>query len=346
MKIDSGRFRQEAVSSYAKVSWKRTSAGFSRLKQEESEDALGGDLFSGFLKQHGEEVKSRAAERTKGISSDRELSSLNKIRLSCLDYLFYLLFIGNRRAYGSPSEGVIYDPADPVSMNSGGERALSYSTESFEGEYEAVSYSTEGTVRCADGRELSFNLSFEMTQSFEQYYAESYSVATVPGVMDLTDPLVINLETDIASLSDQKFTFDLDADGDTEQLSMPGAGSGFLALDLNENGLIDDGTELFGAKTGSGFAELSAFDQDHNGWIDENDEIFDKLKIWVKSADGADALFSLKDKNVGAINLNALPTSFSHYGANGALNGMLRSSSFFLFEDGRAGTIQHMDLAG
>ena len=41
------------------------------------------------------------------------------------------------------------------------------------------------------------------------------------------------------------------------------------ALDINEDGKINDGKELFGTASGNGFGDLAAYDQDNNGWIDE-----------------------------------------------------------------------------
>jgi hypothetical protein len=43
-------------------------------------------------------------------------------------------------------------------------------------------------------------------------------------------------------------------------------------------GRIDSGSELFGPATGSGFGELAALDGDGNGWIDENDDAFARLR--------------------------------------------------------------------
>ena len=54
----------------------------------------------------------------------------------------------------------------------------------------------------------------------------------------MVDPLVINLEGDIAGLQDQTFFFDLDADGVEEEISMLGSGSGYLALDKNGDGVL------------------------------------------------------------------------------------------------------------
>ena len=76
--------------------------------------------------------------------------------------------------------------------------------------------------------------------------------------------------------------FDIDADGEEESISYLQGGSGYLALDKNGDGVINDGSELFGTKSGDGFADLAEYDADGNGWIDENDPIFDKLLIWAK----------------------------------------------------------------
>ena len=59
---------------------------------------------------------------------------------------------------------------------------------------------------------------------------------------------MINLNTDAANVTDQKFYFDLDADGELDEISTLASGSGFLALDKNGDGIINDGSELFGTK--------------------------------------------------------------------------------------------------
>ena len=161
----------------------------------------------------------------------------------------------------------------------------------------------------------------------------------------LYDPLVINVGSACAMLSDQTFRFDLDTDGEADDISLLEKGSGFLALDHNEDGIINDGSELFGVKSGNGFEDLRAYDTDGNGWIDENDEVFEKLRVWYKHADGTDELIDLKTADVGAIFLGHEQTDFSLYGAGMRMNGMIRATGMFLKESGSAGTIQHVDLA-
>ena len=108
---------------------------------------------------------------------------------------------------------------------------------------------------------------------------------------------------------------------------------------------IMDGSELFGTQSGNGFADLAQYDSDGNGFIDENDEIFDKLKIWCMDENGQPHLYSLKEKGVGAIGLMHTGTQYSLTNENNETNAVIRNTGFFLFEDGNAGTIQHVDFA-
>lgn len=220
-------------------------------------------------------------------------------------------------------------------------RVLEYTQEYYSAESESTAFSTNGTVRTSDGRELNFKINIGMSRSFEQYYRENFELAS----FNMCDPLVINLDTDVASLEEQTFFFDIDADGEMDEISSLGAGSGYLALDKNGDGVINDGSELFGTKSGNGFADLAAYDEDGNGWIDENDAIWEKLKIWTKDENGNDVLYRLSDKGVGAICLQNAATDFTQKGQNGQTLGAIRYSGVFLYENGDAGTVQHVDVA-
>jgi hypothetical protein len=158
------------------------------------------------------------------------------------------------------------------------------------------------------------------------------------------DPLVLNFGTDVVKITDMKHNFDLNLDGKSDEFSFVGEGSGFLALDKNKDGIINDGSELFGPTKGNGFEELSAYDSDHNNWIDENDSVFDNLVIWTKDESGKENLFSLKDKNVGAIYLGKAKTQFDLTDSSKNVQGFLKESSVYLKENGEAGTIQEVDL--
>ncbi|MDR2133081.1 MAG: hypothetical protein LBP30_07020 [Clostridiales Family XIII bacterium] len=207
-------------------------------------------------------------------------------------------------------------------------------------ESESLRYEAKGLVKTADGREISIDIGLSMSR---ESYASVRGVFVNEEVRNV-DPLVLNFSGTAASFTERKFEFDLDADGRLDSIGFAGEGSGFLALDKNEDGVINDGAELFGPSSGSGFGELRAYDADGNGWIDENDDVFSKLRVWSKDADGADMLFTLKEADVGAIFLNDVSTQYT-LGEAGATGGTMRATSVFLKESGGAGLISHIDLA-
>ncbi|MBQ3512401.1 MAG: calcium-binding protein [Lachnospiraceae bacterium] len=105
------------------------------------------------------------------------------------------------------------------------------------------------------------------------------------------DPLIIDFKTtgiDLCSLTDG-VNFDLDNNGYAEKTAWIGTEDGFLALDRNANGCIDNGGELFGDQvdigegrlSSSGFEALSILDDNGDKVIDEKDECYSKLLIWV-----------------------------------------------------------------
>lgn len=205
-------------------------------------------------------------------------------------------------------------------------------------EYEKVEYSATGIVKTSDGKEINIDISLLMERSMLE--KEFFSLR----MGDAVDPLVVNFEGTAAELTERKFEFDLNADGINELINFVGKGSGFLALDKNHDGKINDGKELFGPQTGNGFEELAKYDEDENGWIDENDSIFNDLKLWVKSTEGEDVLLSLRDKDIGAIYLGSISSEFSIKKSIGNILGVIRNTGIFLKEYGEVGTIQHLDL--
>ena len=145
-------------------------------------------------------------------------------------------------------------------------------------------------------------------------------------------------------MTGQRFAFDLNADGQTEQINFVAPGSGFLVFDRNQDGKVNNGSELFGPTTNNGFQELAALDDDRNGWIDESDAAFDRLQVWTRDGAGTDRLQSLGEAGVGAIGLGNIATPFDIKNNANQLLGQIRSSGIVLQESGAAGTIQQIDL--
>lgn len=291
----------------------------------------------------------------KGIPTVQDrLEMVRDIKQKSLDYLLRILF-GDDEKYvkdvnsvdrTNSSDTSMTTPIDPSLLTSQlGQQNLGtgWSHYSFYycAETETTCFDTTGTAITADGRQLSFNISLEMSRSFVEMAEEKIDF----GQPRLCDPLVINLNTNVASVSDQKFFFDIDADGIQDEISMLGKDSGYLALDTNADGIINDGSELFGTQSGNGFKDLLAHDEDGNGWIDEADSIFQKLKIWSMDENGNSSLIDLKEAGVGAIYLGYENTEFSLKNEAHQTNAVIQKTGLFLYEDGTSGTVQQMDLA-
>jgi hypothetical protein len=208
-------------------------------------------------------------------------------------------------------------------------------------EAEQTSFSAEGVVKTTDGKEIRFKLDISMSRE----HLEQSDVSLRLGDAKKKDPLVINFSGTAAQLTDSKFSFDLDADGKADQISFVGAGSGFLALDKNADGKINNGSEMFGPASGNGFQELAAYDQDKNSWIDENDAVYSQLKVWTRDGSGNETLSTLMQKKIGAIYLGNVSTPFDLKNGQNQLDGQVRSSGVYLNGDGGAGTVQQIDLA-
>lgn len=233
--------------------------------------------------------------------------------------------------------------------DSGRERTFRVSYEREEMVYtsETTKFQANGIVKTSDGREISLNLNFhsehEMTFISRDKFTGEVTLKPQPPAID---PLVINIDEPYAGISEMTMDFDLDADGVMDNVSFVSKGSGFLAFDKNGDGKINDGSELFGTQSGNGFADLKKYDLDGNNWIDENDAIFDKLKIWTLGQDNVPKLLSLKNAGIGAIYLNNVKTDMTIENSIGDTRGYMRKSGIYLRENGQVNTIQHIDLVG
>jgi hypothetical protein len=192
------------------------------------------------------------------------------------------------------------EPEEPI---------IRYEEERIELEIEQLNALAVGQVTTEDGREISFQLSVDMER-----FAMSHERLTVTNEQ-LKDPLVLDLGPVAAQFTEETMQFDIDADGELDDVPLLDRNGGFLVIDRNGNGVIDDGTEVVGAISGDGFADLQALDEDGNMWIDENDEVFERLGVWVPGAEeGERELMGVLEAGVGAIYLGAVSAEFKHTG--------------------------------
>ncbi|BHH82487.1 hypothetical protein [Desulforhopalus sp. 52FAK] len=217
-----------------------------------------------------------------------------------------------------------------------GSASLSSSVVHFE--EESVFFQAAGEVQTEDGRSISFNLGLQMER--QELLIQSAGMGSIFGI----DPLVLNFDDTISIFDENYFSFDLDGDGEKEELSTLGSCCGFLALDRNGDGSINNGLELFGPSTDSGFGELADLDYDGNSWIDENDPIFDDLMIWQGAGGEDEHLISLREAGVGAISVSNLGTQFNLEDQDGTVQGIVQASGMFLMENGEPKSMLEIDM--
>ncbi len=207
----------------------------------------------------------------------------------------------------------------------------------------SIEFSTQASIKTNNGE---FNIDINL--SFTQEFYERHSTKISAGAA-FQDPLIMNYNSDIGTFNsiskNMSFEFDLNGDGKNETIPELINGSGFLALDKNKNGTIDDGSELFGPTTGDGFEELRAYDEDGNNWIDENDSIYSDLLVWEKDSQGNQSLITLGQAGIGAIYLAGINTDFNYTSGYNNIQANMKEASFFLKENGEAGMITSVDFA-
>ena len=137
---------------------------------------------------------------------------------------------------------------------------------------------------------------------------------------NIRSPIIIDMNGDgVKTTAQGKHTyFDHDGNGFAENTGWVDSNDALLVLDRNQNGLIDDGKELFGSNTllssgkkaQNGFEALAEFDENRDGVIDTADSVWSRLQLWQdKNQNGLvdeGELLSLSNTQITAIGLNYL----------------------------------------
>lgn len=305
-------------------------------------------MLSEESKQRG--VQAQGLDESSSLSEcdEMSLSAEDELKIKLLETFLQKLFhkkvkiripeIPTAEVHSAPSLKIFANSSglQPGAASSG--IGLSYSYAGSYQETESMAYSSQGIVRTSDGKEITFDLAINLSRSFASQETFSLQLGAAK-----VDPLVINLDVPSAGLSELKIRFDLDSDGTEEEIHFLSQGSGFLALDHNGDGKINNGSELFGPNSGNGFAELAEHDADGNNWIDEADAVFQKLSVWTKDEFGNDRLLAIAEAGIGAIYLGHIDTGFTYKDSSNASLAELAKTGIYLKESGVAGTVQHID---
>jgi len=305
---------------------------------KEEINELAADVSLSQASQTGRQVQVKLAEDTPAPQEELEISLLRRLVEMLTGKKIHLNPITSSPGSEENTVAATSESGTPTEEPPEGWGVI-YDYHESHYEAEQVSFAASAQVLTSDGQEIEIAIDLQMSREF---YSET-NIQLRAGDA-LKDPLVINFSGNAAELSQETFSFDLDLDGKQDNISFVGPGSGFLALDKNNDGTINDGNELFGPQTGSGFAELARYDTDSNNWIDEADDIYDRLRIWSHDESGNDQLISLGRAGIGALYLGHADTPFSIKDSENNLIGAVKSTGMFLYEDGRAGTVQELDL--
>lgn len=343
MKIESSAVNLAANSSQTSAVTKseelRMWAGNTQItgKTDDSSDGSG-DFILSLSSLNLSSVNKSAFEETVFEMSDKDMSTISLLQkmIEALTGKKIQFFLPTKLYKASGSENAAFSQA---SGQTGLGWGISYQRHERTEESSSMSFSAKGSVNTADGRQISFTLDLNVSRTFVSEENFSFKAGDA-----LVDPLVVNFAGGSTELQDQEFSFDLDNDGISNNISFVKQGSGFLVLDKNGDGTINNGGELFGPTTGNGFLELAAYDQDGNGWIDENDPIFDKLQIWTKNENGEDELFAVGQLGIGAIYVKGINSAFELKNSSNELQGKIQQTGVFLRENGTAGTLQYVDM--
>ncbi|WP_105419992.1 DUF5801 repeats-in-toxin domain-containing protein [Neorhizobium sp. T25_27] len=156
------------------------------------------------------------------------------------------------------------------------------------------------------------------------------------------DPIILDLDRNgfaFTSLEDG-VKFDIDADGHKDQVAWTKT-DGILAFDVDGNGKIDNGSEIFtpnfaGGAHAGGVAALSTLDVNHDGKIDASDTGFDKLLVWQDAnGNGVSDEGELKGLN----NYGITGISLDAESAEGYIDGQsLFAEGSFTYADGSTGS--------
>ncbi len=155
-------------------------------------------------------------------------------------------------------------------------------------------------------------------------------VIEAQGMTVLRDPLILDLNGNgiMTTTVENGTYFDFKEDGFKEKTAWADNGDGILVYDIDGNGTIDNAGELFGDRTllangtyaRNGYEAIKQYDTDKNGQINADDEIFNKLMVWMDADnDGITdkgELKSLTDLQVQSIGIAYTQTSITDANGN------------------------------
>ncbi len=239
---------------------------------------------------------------------------------SAADMAYGLLaFLGGGYMFPSNGFGLLDDPRDTASIIMG--------IDAYKNNYNIKDDKLFSDLSTQFEMQPLFNNGFSFADflkgnfNFSDYLDRYTSPFLSPTIYD---PITLDLNKDgkiNTTGLDKGVYFDHSSDKVAMKTSWVGKEDGLLVHDRNSNGIIDDGSELFGNFTPlnpnnnpskrnlavNGYHALKSYDMNSDGIIDDNDEIYKYLKVWQDiNSDGisqADELKTLEQASIKSLNL-------------------------------------------
>ncbi|CAK0753318.1 trimeric autotransporter adhesin [Gammaproteobacteria bacterium] len=166
-------------------------------------------------------------------------------------------------------------------------------------------------------------LSAMSTSQLSGLYAAFTTTQLMAATNNLVTPLVLDLNGDgVRTVGiDAGVNFDLTATGQVRPVGWVSPQDGLLVNDVNQDGVINNGSELFGSATllpdgnqaTNGFEALVTQDTNYDGVINAKDSGWNQLKVWVDTDQNGESdpseLYSLPELGITQLNFNITTTS-------------------------------------
>jgi hypothetical protein len=291
------------------------------------------------------EAAGESLAETEGVSGEEEELAIDDLRMMVLVLLVEAV-TGRKMELFDPSE---LEPSEEMkdAMNQLGEFrqtlnqgwGVEIEVEETHTRHEKARFSARAHLQTEDGRSLHIDLRVVQERFEESKQRWGMQFGEAP-----KDPLVLDFGAP-AIRSSGEHQIDLDGDGTADALPHFGRSSMYLVDDRDGNGQVTDASELFGPRSGDGFAELRSLDSDGNGFIDAGDAAWSRLRVWEPGPHGG-RLVALADKGVGALYTGDIATPFRLLAEEGDQQvAQQQAMSFWVGEDGTtAGTTRRVDV--
>ena len=138
-------------------------------------------------------------------------------------------------------------------------------------------------------------------------------------------------------IEDTSVTFDMNLDGVADRTGWLAPDHGFLFVDANLDSSVNNSSELLGS-----FADLALADSNRDGVLDETDDSWRRLKVWVdKNVDGvsqSDEVYRLAQLGISSVSLASMVADRYDNG------NFIRSQGSFTYTDGRQSQLAEVEM--